>query len=90
MHFGRQWARHSRLKQRDETYRGESEEPLVRYAKTYLQKHPDIDIFIFGHRHIELDLMLSHSSRLIILGDCFEHYTYGVLDDGRFCLDNYS
>lgn len=90
MHFGRQWARHSRLKQRDETYRGESEEPLVRYAKKYLQKHPDIDIFIFGHRHIELDLMLSHSSRLIILGDCFEHYTYGVLDNGRFCLDNYS
>lgn len=38
---------------------GEDREHLVLYTKEYLQTHPNIDFFIYGHRHIELDLMLS-------------------------------
>ena len=90
MRFGLSWARHSRLKERDESYKGEHDEPLVQFAKTYLKEHPEVNLFVFGHRHIELDLMLSRTSRLVVLGDCYSHFTYGVLDDKGFRLDNYA
>ncbi len=56
------------------------------FAKNYLKEHPEINLFIFGHRHIELDLMLSRSCRLVVLGECYELCTYGVLDDNGFRL----
>ncbi len=62
MALGLNWAKHSRLKRADgkeEPYMGEKKEFLVRFAKQYMQGHKDIDYFMFGHRHIELDLMLS-------------------------------
>ena len=90
MRFGLAWARHSRLKERDESYKGEHDEPLVLYAKSYLKEHPEVNLFIFGHRHIELDLMLSRSARLIVLGNCYSQFTYGVLDDNGFRLDNFA
>lgn len=37
---------------------GEDKEFLVLYTKEYLKNHPNINFFIYGHRHIELDLML--------------------------------
>ena len=61
-------------------YLGEDKEFQVLYAKEYLKSHPDINYFMFGHRHIELDLMLTHSCRLMILGDWIAHYTYAVFD----------
>ena len=90
MRFGMSWARHSRMTHADEDYKGEQDEYLVQYAKACLKEHPEVNLFIFGHRHIELDLMLSRSSRLIILGDCYNHYTYGVLDENGFRMDNYA
>lgn len=36
------------------------------YTKDYLKSHPNINFFIYGHRHIELDLMLNANSRIII------------------------
>ena len=48
---------------------GEDKEFLVLYAKEYLKTHADVNFFIFGHRHIELDLMLNRNRRVLILGD---------------------
>ena len=50
-------------------YMGEDKEYLVRYTKEYMKTHPNIDYFVYGHRHIELDLMLSRKVRMMILGD---------------------
>ena len=44
---------------------------------------------MFGHRHIELDLMLTHSCRLMILGDWIPHYTYAVFDGKSLTMNNY-
>ncbi|MDR0749310.1 MAG: UDP-2,3-diacylglucosamine diphosphatase [Tannerellaceae bacterium] len=63
-------------------YQGEDGEYLVAFAKEYLKSHPGINFFIFGHRHIMLDLMLSHTCRLIIDGDFMTHFSY-VEWDGR-------
>lgn len=90
--FGLTWAKHSRLKREDgkePPYQGEQNESLVCFAKDYLKTHPDINYFIFGHRHIELDLMLSRQSRLLILGDWISLFTYAVFDGEHIFMDSF-
>ena len=92
MKFGLNWAKASRLKRKDGKepgYMGEDKEHLVIYAKDYLKSHPDVDYFLFGHRHIELDLMLTRSCRLMILGDWIWQFTYAVFDGELMCMENY-
>lgn len=72
-----------------EPFRGEAEEPLVLFSKQYLREHPDTSFFIFGHRHIELDLMLSAHSRLLVLGEWMTLFTYAVWDGEAMFLDNF-
>lgn len=92
MDFGLTWARHSRLKHGlggDPGYLGEDKEYLVLYAKEYQKAHPDVNYYIFGHRHIELDLMLSRSTRVLILGDWISQFTYAVFDGMNLYLESY-
>jgi UDP-2,3-diacylglucosamine hydrolase len=90
--LGLRWAEKSRLKHEAEeppTYLGEDREHLVLFAKDYLREHPDVNYFIFGHRHIELDLFLSKEARVIILGDWISQFTYAVFDGQTIQLNNY-
>jgi len=88
--FGLRWAKHSRLKRGPgpEVYLGEDKEHLVIYAKKQAvaagEKAPDY--YIFGHRHIMLDLSISVNSRIIILGEWFDLFSYGVLGPDGFKL----
>ena len=90
--LGLHWAKHSRLKRidgKDPDYLGEDKEPLVLYTKEYLKGHPGINFFIYGHRHIELDLMLSSTARIVILGDWINFFSYAVFDGEHLFLENY-
>ena len=90
--LGLNWAKHSRLKRtdgKDPDYMGEDKEPLVLYTKDYLKTHPDINFFIYGHRHIELDLMLNATARVVILGDWINFFSYAVFDGEHLFLENY-
>lgn len=92
MALGLNWAKHSRLKHEggnEPRYMGEEKEHLVLFAKDYLKEHHNIDFFLFGHRHIELDLFLSHKTRLIILGDWISQFTYAVFDGEHLLLEQY-
>ena len=92
MAFGLTWAKHSRLKRADgkePPYMGEDREALVLYTKRYMKSHPDIDYFLYGHRHIELDLVLSRKSRMMILGDWIWQFTYAVFDGEHMFLEEY-
>ena len=92
MDFGLAWAKHSRLKRKDGVeppYMGEDKEHLIIYAKEYLKTHPDINYFVFGHRHIELDLMLSRTARIAILGDWISLFSYAVFDGEHFFMEQY-
>ncbi len=92
MALGMNWAKHSRLKRPDgkeSPYMGEDKEYLVLYTKGYMRTHADIDFFIYGHRHIELDLMLSKKTRMVILGDWIWQFTYAVFDGEHFYMENY-
>jgi len=73
----------------EEPYQGEDKEGLVLYAKDYLKNHPDINYFLFGHRHIELDLMLSRFTRLLLMGEWISLFTYAVWDGQNMYMDNF-
>ena len=90
--LGLNWAKHSRLKReggKEPDYMGENKEFLVLYTKEYLKSHPNINFFIYGHRHIELDLMLSATARILILGDWINFFSYAVFDGENLFLENY-
>lgn len=87
--FGYWWAASSRRKELAHPleYLGEQKEELIRFAKEHEQTD-HCDFYIFGHRHIELSLMLSSRACVYILGDFFRQFTYGVLSpDGVFSLE---
>ncbi len=90
--FGLSWAKHSRLKRVDGkeiAYLGADREPLARFAREYLATHPEINYFVFGHRHIEIDLHLTSTSRLLVLGEWLSLFTYAVFDGEHLFLENY-
>lgn len=63
----------------DEVFLGEENEWLVIYCKEVLQQE-QFDYFIFGHRHLPLNLALSQNSRYINLGDWIRNFTYASFD----------
>ncbi|WP_426432433.1 UDP-2,3-diacylglucosamine diphosphatase [Winogradskyella sp. HB-48] len=72
----------------DAKFLGEDNEWLVAYCNRKLEeKHRDY--FIFGHRHLPLDIQLNEASKYINLGDWIQYYTYGVFDGESFHLKEY-
>jgi len=63
----------------DAVFLGENNEWLVIYAREVLAKE-HFDYFIFGHRHLPLDIQLNDGSRYINLGDWITNFTYAVFD----------
>lgn len=63
----------------DAKFLGEENEWLAVYSKKKLnEKHRDY--FVFGHRHLPLEITLNEKSKYINLGDWIQYYTYGVFD----------
>lgn len=78
-------SRRSRLMTAEETFLGEDREWLVQFCReTLLETH--YDFFVFGHRHLPLDIALPEQSRYLNLGDWLHHYSYAVFDGGRMSL----
>ena len=64
---------------------GEDDEWLVQYCKRKLgTKHTDY--FIFGHRHLPMEIELNQKATYINLGDWIVHYTYAVYDGKELSL----
>ncbi len=88
--IGYNWAKKSRQKElaRPTGYKGEKNEELIIFSKEQ-DKIEHRDYYIFGHRHIELDLELSNQARIVILGDFFRLFTYAQMDEkGNVMLMN--
>lgn len=58
---------------------GEDNEWLVQYSKRKLEQAPR-DFFIFGHRHLPMEIPLSQNATYFNLGDWIIHYTYAVFN----------
>ena len=60
----------------DARFLGEENEWLVQYCRKKLtEKH--YDFFVFGHRHLPLEINLNTNSTYINLGDWIQYFTYG-------------
>jgi len=69
----------------DAQFLGEENEWLALYAKRKLETE-HYDYFIFGHRHLPMEIKVGNHSKYFNLGDWIIHYTYGEFDGERFKL----
>lgn len=67
-------------------FKGGENEWLTQYSKDILKKEGHFDYFVFGHRHLALDVTLSEKSRYINLGDWLTYNSYGVFDGEKMEL----
>lgn len=74
------WSNSSRENGGVMPFLGEEQEHLVRFAKEKLTIEPDINYFVFGHRHVLLDLPIGEQARVIMLGDWISLFSYAVFD----------
>ena len=87
--IAQRWSRHSRVSSgKTEEFLGADKEWLVHYASEVLSA-THYDYFIFGHRHLPLDLPLTGGSRYLNLGEWINHNTYGVFDGDNLTLNHW-
>ncbi len=61
----------------DEVFLGDDNEWLLQYCKEYLKKE-HIDYFVFGHRHLALDMKVAEGVRYINLGQWLSGAQFAV------------
>lgn len=82
------WSRRSRFKNGEiplEKFEGKEKEWLYCYAEKKL-KEEHFDYFIFGHRHLPLDLKVNNNSQYLNLGDWINYYSYAEFDGENLAL----
>jgi UDP-2,3-diacylglucosamine hydrolase len=80
MWIANKWSGHSRLaNHKDEVYKGDNEW-LWQYCKE-VESHTHHDYYIFGHRHLHLDLEVGDKARYINVGEWYSG-SYYIETDG--------
>ncbi|MEO1012649.1 MAG: UDP-2,3-diacylglucosamine diphosphatase [Bacteroidota bacterium] len=72
----------------DIKFLGEEKEWLVQYAQRKLEQQ-HYDYFVFGHRHLPLEVDLDGKSTYVNLGDWVAHFTYAVFDNSALSLKHF-
>ncbi|MEO8473461.1 MAG: UDP-2,3-diacylglucosamine diphosphatase [Chryseolinea sp.] len=85
------WSQKSRIanNKKEEKFQGETGEFLWVYCNE-VEKKEHHDFYIFGHRHLPLDLKINESSRYINLGEWVHYSTYGVYDGTQMELKTFT
>lgn len=90
--LAQKWSGNSRITNNlnnEDTFKGEEGEWLWEYCRTVnLQMH--FDYFIFGHRHLPLELPVEKDSLYINLGEWVNQCTYGEFDGEKFHLNTFN
>lgn len=74
------WSGNSRIaNNKKEVFLDEEQEWLAIFAKEQLKKE-HFDYFIFGHRHLPLDIDLGKGSRYVNIGEWINYRSYAVFD----------
>ncbi|KAB7727561.1 UDP-2,3-diacylglucosamine diphosphatase [Rudanella paleaurantiibacter] len=82
------WSRKSRAsgaEKGEEVFLGENREWLYLYCQE-VEKRQHHDYYIFGHRHLPLDLSVTPNSRYVNIGEWLHARTYGVFDGQTMAL----
>ncbi|UYZ59061.1 UDP-2,3-diacylglucosamine diphosphatase [Hymenobacter latericus] len=83
------WSQRSRISNsaKDDVYLGDDEWLLV-YCRE-LEKQFHHDYYVFGHRHLPLDVAVGPHSRYVNLGEWVNYCTYGVYDGHNLSLEHF-
>lgn len=77
--LGNGWSRNNRLAHDVQYEFGGENEPLYKFAKDFASEN-EVDFFIFGHYHVEVDIVLPSGARLMILKDWIHSSPYLCFD----------
>ncbi len=72
----------------DEVFLGEEKEWLLAYANEQLDKiEPMIDYFVFGHRHLPIDILLKNNrTRYVNIGEWLHNNSYACFDGNNLAI----
>lgn len=73
----------------DEKFLGNENEWLFLYCRDYLKTH-HVDYFVFGHRHLPLNLDVDGKARYINLGEWIHYNTYAEFDGRELRLKEFT
>jgi UDP-2,3-diacylglucosamine hydrolase len=92
MWIANSWSKRSRISNssEDEKFLGEENEWLVQFCKEELKKGRKVDYFIFGHRHLPLEIEIDPSTTYINLGEWINYKTFAVFDGAKMELKKFS
>ncbi|GAB3884298.1 UDP-2,3-diacylglucosamine diphosphatase [Spirosoma agri] len=82
------WSKQSRLSHYnhdDTVFNGPETEWLFQYSRS-IESQQHHDYYVFGHRHIPLNLEVTPTSRYVNLGEWVSAKTYGVFDGSELTL----
>lgn len=65
------------------------DEYLIKLGKELAMRQPDIDYFLFGHRHLMVDMALRGDKRILILGDWLRYNSFAVWDGSVLYLEQF-
>jgi UDP-2,3-diacylglucosamine hydrolase len=84
------WSGRSRMANagEDQKFLGEENEWLAAYCRDVL-KNNHYDYFIFGHRHLPLDIQVGKNSRYINLGEWVNYSSFAVFDGKELVLKDF-
>jgi UDP-2,3-diacylglucosamine hydrolase len=74
---------------KDRIFLGEDKEWLIIYCKEVLQK-THFDYFVFGHRHLPMEIKLNENSKYINLGEWLHSNTYAEFDGEKLVLKTFA
>jgi len=92
--MGNYFSRRSRLSKmsragREEASFDKDKEMLFNHARKMADTFPNVDYFVFGHRHMPIITEINAKAKLIILGDWISHFSFGVFEAGKFRLEHF-
>ena len=82
------WSKNSRKSGDKENFSRKEKEILFGYCKEQQKVNP-VDYYVFGHRHLPLELKMDKKATYINLGEWISQKTYGVLEKGKLKLETY-
>lgn len=89
--FAYGWSRHSRkIEGPSEADAVRMTENITRFSLEYLESHPDVEYFIYGHLHLFERISLKGNASMVVLGEWIVRCSYAKWDGEKLELHTYS
>ena len=84
------WSRKSRAgnNKKEEIFH-DKEEWIYQYCLNLENNGLKYDYYIFGHRHLPIDMQVSENSRYLNLGEWINYFSYASFDGNRLSLETF-